>query len=73
MSDSVTCDTFERNLRNLHLCEKEQLDKEEKFSKPLSVINKLNKRFLSSLSVRRKNRLTNPRFLITELMAVGNE
>ena len=38
--------TFERILQNLHLCENEQLDKLDKFSKLFDVINESNRRFL---------------------------
>ena len=45
MSDLTPCDTFDRILRNLNLCDNEQLDKQDEFSKLRPVINELNKRF----------------------------
>ena len=44
--DSIPRNSFERILRNVHLCDNEQRDKEDKFSKILLVINKSNKIFL---------------------------
>ena len=38
--------TFKRILENLNLCENEQLDKYNKYSRLLPVINKLDRRFL---------------------------
>lgn len=42
-------DTFERILRNLNLCENEQLDKRDKLRKLRAVINQLNKESFKTL------------------------
>ena len=44
-SDSMPRNTFERIIQNLRLCDNEQLDKYNKFSKPLAEFNKSNRRF----------------------------
>ena len=49
MSDSVPCDMFERILRNLNLCENEQLDKQDKLWKLRAVINQLDKESFKTL------------------------
>ena len=46
MSDWMFRNTFERILRNLHLCDKEQLDKQDKLSKLRPFINELIRRLL---------------------------
>ena len=43
----MPCNTFEGILRNLaNLCDRKQLEKEDKFGKRLPVINESNRRFL---------------------------
>ena len=46
--DTITMprNNFERILRNLHLCDNEQIDKQDEFSKLLPLINESNRIFL---------------------------
>ena len=67
----MTRNTFERILRNLHLCDNEELYKEGKFLKLLPVSSESNRRYLR-FSFNRQNKSI-VRFPVTELMALGNE
>ena len=63
--------TFELILQNLHLCDNKQLDKYDKFSKLVPVINKLNRRFLKfPFNKYNKSIIWFP---VKKFMAVGKE
>ena len=62
-SDSMPLNTFKRIFQNLQLCDNEQLDKLDVFSKLFPVISKSNRTFLK-LSFNRYNK---------SVMAVANK